>query len=99
VKAPDRIGDHRDPFQRVNGIRLSMAKKSAWTTCSTTAVCRSASTLKSCGPTFCGRFGAFFAACAITLIFADKVVEILTWPLQGKLEAWHKNRLDTLSAD
>lgn len=36
-------------------------------------------------------------ACAVTLIFADKVVEILTWPLEGKLEAWHKQRLDTNS--
>jgi sec-independent protein translocase protein TatC len=34
------------------------------------------------------------AAGTITLIFADKVVEVLTWPLEGKLEAWHKKRLD-----
>ena len=37
------------------------------------------------------------AACAITLIFAHKVVDILTWPLGDKLEAWHKQRIDSMT--
>jgi sec-independent protein translocase protein TatC len=37
------------------------------------------------------------AAGVFTIIFADRVVEVLTWPLKGKLETWHKNRLDTLT--
>jgi sec-independent protein translocase protein TatC len=37
------------------------------------------------------------AACVFTLVFAQKVVEILNWPLEGKLKTWHNNRIDTLS--
>lgn len=35
------------------------------------------------------------AATIITLVFADRVVEILVWPLKGKLEVWHKQRIDS----
>jgi sec-independent protein translocase protein TatC len=37
------------------------------------------------------------AAVVLTLVFAHRVVDVLTWPLGDKLETWHKTRLDTLT--
>jgi len=36
-------------------------------------------------------------ALLITVLFAHKVVEVLTWPVEGKLQTWHKTRLDSNS--